>query len=109
MGAAGRVELPVVDPVELLLAVPDREPLFHGPHMNSAPTISTAATMAAIRPPLTPLRRSSSRVRLFKSSCIANPPMFRTGKTCKNRGDDVDGVVTEFSCAQLQVGDQKFV
>ena len=31
--------LPVVVPIELLPAVPVCEPLFHGPHMNSAPTI----------------------------------------------------------------------
>jgi hypothetical protein len=68
-GAAGRVTLPVVVPGDLLLAVPLCEP-FHGPHMNRAPTISTAATIAATMPPLMPLPRSSSRFRVFRSFCI---------------------------------------
>ena len=74
-GAVGRVvvlALPVVVPPELFVAVPPEcVPLFHGPHMNRAPTTRMAATIAAIVPPLMPLRRASSRVWLFKSSCIA--------------------------------------
>ena len=72
IGAAGRVVLapPVVVPVELLLAVPECEPLFHGPHIKSAPTIRTAAMIAARVPPPMPPRRSLSEGRVFRSFCM---------------------------------------
>ena len=61
-GAVGRVvlALPVVAPVEMLEALPVSEPFFHGPHIKSARTMRTAATIAASVGPLMPLRRSSS-------------------------------------------------
>jgi hypothetical protein len=66
----GAVEVPVVMPgvellvagVELLTAV--RLLLPQGPNSMSAPTITAAATIAAMVPVPIPVRRSSRRVRL---------------------------------------------
>jgi hypothetical protein len=69
-GAAGRVvlALPVVVPGELFAL--GCEPPLHGPHVNSAPTINSAAMIAPTVPPPIPVLRSSSGGRLFRSFCI---------------------------------------
>jgi hypothetical protein len=85
IGAAGRVvlALPVVVPVELLLAVPECVPLFHGLHINSAPTIRTATMIAARVPPPMPPRRFSSEGRVFRSFCILKFSQKLNGKNLK--------------------------
>jgi hypothetical protein len=75
--------LPVVVPVEPLVAVAECEPLFQGPHINSAPTIRTAAMIAARVPPPMPLRRSSSEGLVLRSFCISFSKKFEREKHAK--------------------------
>jgi hypothetical protein len=69
---------PVVVLGEGLFAVLVFELLFHGAHMNRAPMIRTAATIAMIIPEFVPARfmpaRSSGPVRRLRSSCIVKSP-----------------------------------